>query len=74
MTIFDKLSGYAQKAKENVVGRAILAKDKRLERSLSDSIDAANVGLLKVAWGKKERGRKTVNGSLTGCSNSGGNL
>lgn len=48
MTIFDKLSGFAHKAKENATARAILAKDKRLENSLSEKLDPAHIGLLKV--------------------------
>lgn len=48
MTIFDKISGFAQKAKENALSRAVLAKDKRLDKSMSESIEAAHIGLLKV--------------------------
>ncbi|KAI9320986.1 hypothetical protein BX666DRAFT_1913266 [Dichotomocladium elegans] len=49
MTIFDKLSGFAQKAKENAVARAILAKDKRLEKSMSEGIQTSHIGLLKMS-------------------------
>ena len=48
MTIFDKLSGFAHKAKENALSRAILSKDKRLDKSMSESLDAASIGLSKV--------------------------
>lgn len=48
MTIFDKISGFAQKAKDNALSRAVLAKDKRLDKSMSESIQAAHIGLLKV--------------------------
>ncbi|KAI9278297.1 WD40-repeat-containing domain protein [Phascolomyces articulosus] len=49
MTIFDKLSGFAHKAKENALSRAILAKDKRLDKSLSESLDATHIGLSKMS-------------------------
>lgn len=57
MTIFDKLSGFAHKAKENAAARVILAKDKRLEKSLSESLDPAHVGLLKVCLERTESKR-----------------
>ncbi|KAI7847375.1 hypothetical protein BDC45DRAFT_491747 [Circinella umbellata] len=49
MTIFDKLSGFAHKAKENALSRAILSKDKRLDKSMSESLDAASIGLSKMS-------------------------
>ncbi|KAI8147141.1 WD40-repeat-containing domain protein [Fennellomyces sp. T-0311] len=49
MTIFDKLSGFAHKAKENALARAILAKDKRLDKSISEALDANTIGLSKMS-------------------------
>lgn len=48
MTIFDKLSGFAQRARDNALTRSVLSKDKRLEKNLSESLDPAAIGLLPV--------------------------
>lgn len=37
MSLLDKISGLAQKAKENVISKTFISKDKRLEQSLSDN-------------------------------------
>jgi hypothetical protein len=48
MTIFDKISGLAQKAKDNVVSKTVLSMDKRLEHSLSDNINTQTIAMKKV--------------------------
>ncbi|KAI7867633.1 hypothetical protein BDF14DRAFT_1800222 [Spinellus fusiger] len=49
MTIFHKLSGLAQKAKDNATLKTILLKDKRLENSLSESVDLHQIALTKMS-------------------------
>ncbi|ORZ00239.1 WD40-repeat-containing domain protein [Syncephalastrum racemosum] len=49
MTIFDKLSGFAQRARDNALTRSILSKDRRLEKNLSESLDPSAIGLLPLA-------------------------
>jgi hypothetical protein len=48
MTIFNKISGLAQKAKDNVVSKTVLSMDKRLEHSLSDNINTQTIAMKKV--------------------------
>ncbi|KAI8883801.1 WD40 repeat-like protein [Backusella circina FSU 941] len=49
MTIFDKISGLAQKAKDSVVSKTILSMDKRLEHSLSDNINTQSILMKKIS-------------------------
>ncbi|KAG0179647.1 hypothetical protein DFQ28_002521 [Apophysomyces sp. BC1034] len=50
MTIFNKLSGLAQRAKDNAIAKTFLAKDIRLELSLSDGVDIANMAVSKTGY------------------------
>ncbi|KAF7732745.1 hypothetical protein EC973_000016 [Apophysomyces ossiformis] len=49
MTIFDKISGLAQRAKDNAVAKSFLSKDTRLERSLSENVDIASMTIAKIS-------------------------
>lgn len=48
MSLLDKITGLAQKAKENVVSKTFISKDKRLEQSLSESIKVNDIFFQKV--------------------------
>jgi hypothetical protein len=48
MSLLDKISGLAQKAKENVVSKTFISKDKRLEHSLSEHIKVNDIYFEKV--------------------------
>ena len=48
MSLFDKISGLASKAKENVVSKTFLSKDRRLEQTLSQHIDRNDIYFEKV--------------------------
>ncbi|CAO0796932.1 unnamed protein product [Mucor circinelloides] len=49
MSLLDKISGLAQKAKENVVSKTFISKDKRLEHSLSEHIKVNDIYFEKVS-------------------------
>ncbi|KAI8388398.1 WD40-repeat-containing domain protein [Radiomyces spectabilis] len=49
MAIFEKLSGLAQRAKEHGISKSVIAKDKRLEQSLSTNITQDNVALAHMS-------------------------
>ncbi|CEI89980.1 hypothetical protein RMCBS344292_04316 [Rhizopus microsporus] len=49
MTMFEKLAGFAIKAKDNALSKAILSKDKRLEQSISENIRVEDILLKKVS-------------------------
>ncbi|KAI8060375.1 WD40-repeat-containing domain protein [Gilbertella persicaria] len=49
MSLFDKISGLANKAKENVVSKTFLSKDKRLEQPLSRDIDLNDIYFEKIS-------------------------
>ena len=48
MSFLERITGLAQKAKENVVSKTFISKDKRLEQSLSDSIRVNDLFFEKV--------------------------
>ncbi|OAC99139.1 hypothetical protein MUCCIDRAFT_84089 [Mucor lusitanicus CBS 277.49] len=49
MSLLDKISGLAQKAKENVVSKTFISKDKRLEHSLSEHIKVNDIYFEKIS-------------------------
>jgi hypothetical protein len=48
MSLLDKISGLAQKAKENVISKTFISKDRRLEQTLSDKIKLGEFYFEKV--------------------------
>lgn len=48
MSLLDKLTGLAIKAKDNVISKTFISKDKRLEQSLSESIKVNDIFFEKV--------------------------
>lgn len=48
MSLLDKITGLALKAKDNVISKTFISKDKRLEQSLSDSIKVNDIYFEKV--------------------------
>jgi hypothetical protein len=50
MSLLDKITGLALKAKDNVVSKTFISKDKRLEQSLSDSIKVNDIFFQKVPF------------------------
>jgi hypothetical protein len=48
MSLLDKISGLAIKAKENVVSKTFISKDKRLEQSISENIKVNDIYFEKV--------------------------
>lgn len=46
--MFEKLAGFAIKAKDNALSKTILSKDKRLEQSISENIRVEDILLKKV--------------------------
>jgi hypothetical protein len=48
MTVFEKITGFAVKAKDNALSKAIISKDRRLEQSLSENIQAEDICFKKV--------------------------
>ncbi|KAI8984675.1 WD40-repeat-containing domain protein [Mycotypha africana] len=49
MSLFDKLTGLAQKAKDSVVSKTLISKDRRLERSLSERIKVSDIYFEKIS-------------------------
>ncbi|CEP12483.1 hypothetical protein [Parasitella parasitica] len=49
MSLLDKISGLAQKAKDNVVSKTFISKDKRLEHSLSEHVKVNEIYFEKVS-------------------------
>lgn len=48
MSLLDKITGLAIKAKDNVISKTFISKDKRLEQSLSESIKVNDIYFEKV--------------------------
>lgn len=48
MSLLDKITGLAIKAKDNVVSKTFISKDRRLEQSLSESIKVNDIYFEKV--------------------------
>lgn len=48
MSLLDRISGLANKAKENVVSKTFISKDKRLEKSISENIKVNDIYFEKV--------------------------
>ncbi|KAI8987108.1 WD40-repeat-containing domain protein, partial [Pilobolus umbonatus] len=49
MSLFNKISGLALKARDNVVSKTFVSKDRRLEQSLSDKVDLAEIFFEKMS-------------------------
>ncbi|KAG0947810.1 hypothetical protein G6F57_002043 [Rhizopus arrhizus] len=49
MTVFEKITGFAVKAKDNALSKAIISKDRRLEQSLSENIQAEDICFKKMS-------------------------
>ncbi|KAI9273991.1 WD40-repeat-containing domain protein [Helicostylum pulchrum] len=49
MSLLDKITGLALKAKDNVISKTFISKDKRLEQSLSDSIKVNDIYFEKMS-------------------------
>ncbi|KAI7897519.1 WD40-repeat-containing domain protein [Cokeromyces recurvatus] len=49
MSLLNKISGFAQKAKENVVSKSVISKDRRLEQSLSETIKVNEIYFEKMS-------------------------
>ncbi|KAI9016353.1 WD40-repeat-containing domain protein [Phycomyces nitens] len=49
MAIFNKLTGLAQRAKDGAMTKVVLAKDKRLEQSFSETLDLDKIRLGKMS-------------------------
>ncbi|KAI9245254.1 hypothetical protein BY458DRAFT_529000 [Sporodiniella umbellata] len=60
MTVFEKITGLAVKAKDNALSKATLSKDKRLENSLSEKIQAEDISLKKMSTYGLSSSVKTV--------------
>lgn len=46
--MFEKITGFAIKAKDNALSKAILSKDRRLQQSMSENIQAKDLQFKKV--------------------------